>query len=455
MNDRELEFLKAACAGQTETAAALQREHPDLVGANIFTACAAADVDSVARFIRDDPSSVGKTEGPEEWTPLVAACRSTIHTLSERHARDARRVAAMLMDAGASANSFSVHLEGNGRKAPIPVLHHACMSDHPALVGLLLERGAKTQDGESIYHAAQYARIACLDVLLKHGANVSDAQQPYGNTPLYFLAGHHEDGGGSALWFRGFEWLLEHGADPNVPSGSSVETPLHTIAAGAPKPAAARALLAHGANPNIERKDGRTPYRLAVRHGNRAIASLLMAHGAHANGLLPMEEFLGACLAADERAARALLASHPELSGSFTKEDKSAVLDAARQDNGAAIRLMAALGFPLAWPERTATPLHEAAWLGHVNAAAALIELGAPLDGRDRDFGCSPITWAAHGSGCNAGRDDAYCTIVDLLIDRGAKRGASFNKSGEPPEQMASPRVKARLEARGFTRAGE
>jgi ankyrin repeat protein len=136
-------------------------------------------------------------------------------------------------------------------------------------------RGAAPNDGEFVYHAAQYNRQACLKRLAVHGADFSSRQEPYGNTPLFFLVGHVEDDDGRATWFRGFTWMLDHDADPNVTSYQSGETHLHGVAAGPPKIATARQLLPHGADVNLPRADGRTAYQIAVRHGNAAIADLL------------------------------------------------------------------------------------------------------------------------------------------------------------------------------------
>jgi hypothetical protein len=96
---------------------------------------------------------------------------------------------------------------------------------------------------------------------------------------------------------------------------------------------------------SLPRGDGRTAYQIAVRHGNVAIAQLLREHGASTDGLQPMEEFLGACLAADGDRARAMLAAHPTLIASMTAEDQSAMADAVNQGNDEAIRLMVDLGF--------------------------------------------------------------------------------------------------------------
>ncbi|HKV51261.1 MAG TPA: ankyrin repeat domain-containing protein, partial [Gemmatimonadaceae bacterium] len=372
---------------------------------------------------------------------------------SARHAARVIRTATLLLDAGASANSGSLYFESN-EPAPISVLYHACMSDNVPLVNLLLDRGARTQDGESIYHAAQFDRRACLEALVAHGADLSSTQSPYGNTPLYFLVGHQSDDDGRAAWFKGFSWLLEHGADPNVPSYEKQETPLQGVAGGFPKLATARALLAHGANPNLRRGDGRTAYAIAMRHGNRAIAALLADHGADTTTLGPDDELFAACFDGDADRARAVLAAHPELAAAIPATGGAAMSDAVLHDNLDAIRVLLSLGCSLGaegWAQ--GTPLHVAAWTGKPAMVRALLALGAPVNVRDGQFGSSPLGWAAHGSGQHRGHDDTYIAIVDALLDAGAERLPSLNKWDEPPENLASPGVAKHLAARGATAA--
>ena len=450
--DEQVErFLAAVRAGKSGLAERLLRAHPRLAGRDIFTASAAGRADAVARLLEENRGRATLTHGEEEWPPLAYACSSRRHRVSARLARELRRIAALLMDAGASPNSGSVYRELGGRKAPIPVLFHACMSDHVALVQLLLERGAKTQDGESIYHAAQLNRRACLEVLLAHGADLSARQEPYGNTPLYFLVGHRDDRGGKAPWFRGLVWLLEHGADPNVTSTAAGEAPLHGLAAGWPKPATARALLAHGADVDLPRADGRTPYAIALRRGNREIAKVLLAHGARRDGLQPVDEFLGACLVADRAVARALLAQHPGWPGSMGEADRGALVDAVSRGRADAIRLMLDLGFDVRWTDADgATPLHAAAWVGRRGLVDLLLSHGAPVNVRDGRFSSSPLAWAAHGSRFGGGQARAYRPIVNALLDAGADRATAINLDGEAPESFASAAIARLLRSRGF-----
>jgi len=451
LDERAARFLSAVEHGRTGIVSRMLKAHPELPDHSIFAAAAASDADEVARRIAADPACVHETRGREAWPPLAYACATPVHRASARHAARVLRTATLLLDAGAKPNSGSLYF-GSDEPAPISVLYHACMSDNVPLVKLLLERGAETQDGEAIYHAAQFDRRACLEALVAHGADLSSTQRPYGNTPLYFLVGHQGDDDGRAPWFKGFTWLLEHGADPNVPSLEKQETPLQGVAGGGPKVATARALLAHGADPDLRRGDGRTAYAIAVRHGNRAIAALLEEHGADTTALGPDDELFAACFDGDADRARAVLAAHPELAQAIPANGGAALSDAVLHDNLHAIRVLLSLGSSLGaegWAQ--GTPLHVAAWTGKLEMVRALLALGAPVNVRDGQFGSSPLGWASHGSGQHPGHDNTYIAIVDALLDAGAERLPSLNKWGEPPENLASPGVAKHLAARGAT----
>lgn len=355
------------------------------------------------------------------------------------------------LDAGADPNT-SVPFEDGETTAPISALYFACVGDHRDVVRLLLERGAKPDDGESCYHAAELNHRACLEMLLAHGADLSGRSSTYHNTPLYFLSGYHGGTDKSATVALGMQWLLEHGADPNVWSGEAKETPLHRCAASGWGPVV-EMLLAHGADPAQERADGRNAYALAVRGGHPEVARSLAARGGASKPLSPADELLGACAQGDESSAAAVLAKHPGLVASLAGVDRGAIVQVLSENRPDAVRAFVRCGFDLAWEGPWGgTPLHHAAWHGSPHLTAMLLGLGAPIDVRDSRFGSSPIGWAAHGSRHCREDDDAYTAVVTALLDAGASREASINKWGEPPEAMASPRVAGLLKERGFAR---
>jgi ankyrin repeat protein len=156
-------------------------------------------------------------------------------------------------------------------------------------------------------------------------------------------------------------------------------------------------LLAHAADPNGRDFYDRRPYlEHALRNGHSDIAELLQRHGARPVDLAPRERFRAACMRADAAEARRLLAEHPEC-----RDDASPLHDAAELGHLESVRLLLDLGFavdsregPERWPG--STPLHRAALKGHLPVVRELVARGAPLDVREQSFGGTPIGAAAH-----------------------------------------------------------
>ena len=442
-------FLENIRRDRFEAARRVAHEHPAIADASIHAAAGAADLAAVRRWLARDPALANAAEAPHRWTPLGYACWSHAFETGEQAARDSVEVVRALLDAGANPN-LPVYSE-DPEPAPLPVLYLACHSHQPASVRLLLERGAAPNDGESIYHTAQDGDLDCLELLVAHGADPSNRHSEWGNTPLYFLAGHAYDADGKAPWIRGFRWLLEHGADPSVTSYKTEETPLHQVARIGTSTTAAALLLEHGADPLARRADGRTPYDFAVRSGATDILRLLEAHMTAVPTLTPTDAFIKACLTANVSEARSILEHDPGLVARLAPEDYGAMHRAASMGWSAALRLMSSLGFDLT-KESTdgGTPLHWAAWHGRVDAVRTLLELGAPIDGRDSTYGSSPVAWAAHGSRFCRQSDGEYVEIVGMLLDRGPDYAASINRWGEPPNEMGSPAVTALFRRRQF-----
>src|SRR5262249_19733803 len=135
-----------------------------------------------------------------------------------------RRVIEILLERGADPSSM-----GGPEGSRVSALFTALHSGHLSAARLLLERGADPNDGECVYHMAEHDDHAALELLLAFGADVRGRQEPYGNTPLFFLAGYREGHPAAAAATSGMRWLLAHGADPNVTSRPTEETALHRV----------------------------------------------------------------------------------------------------------------------------------------------------------------------------------------------------------------------------------
>ena len=109
--------------------------------------------------------------------------------------------------------------------------------------------GQSTVEGGTPLHiAADRGYLRIVEFLLEHGAN-PNMKNNYGRTPLHIAAmyGHLEV----------VEFLLEHGANPNVRNNYGY-TPLHFAVDGCFVDVV-RVLLEHGADPTIRDNEGRTP----------------------------------------------------------------------------------------------------------------------------------------------------------------------------------------------------
>lgn len=442
-------FLHALASADGATMRRVLDAFPDVARTSMHAACAACDPAAVEAWLARDPASATAVFHGSNWTPIDCLAASPLFATDDAHRAASVAIGQRLLAAGASAN----HLTSppGGDHATLSVLYRASERGNAGLVKLLLEHGAHPNDGESTYHAAEYGHLDVLDLLLAHGAEISAAHQPWNNTVLYFLAGYRDDHPRAASATAGMRWLLEHGADPNVPSYDTREVPLHRIAEYGRGAAVAQLLLDHGTDPARPRADGRTPWDMAMRVGNGAVAELLRARGAGDRPLRPIDAVLHACVTGDIEGARRRLAAEPALRDELFASERHALVSAASSGSPGAARALTSLGFDLAeegpWG---GTALHWAAWHGRVEVVRELVAAGAPIDVRDKTYGCSPIAWAAHGSANCREADDDYIAIVDLLLPTKPDRAASYNKWGEPPENLSSDAVADHLRLRGF-----
>ena len=166
------------------------------------------------------------------------------------------------------------------------------------------------------------------------------------------------------------------------------------------RPEWARLALAAGADPDglgtrHPLRLGLTPYEAAIRLGNREVAEILLAGGATAPALDPVEAFLSACMAGDRATVDRLLADRPALAKEAVTRRPDAIMQATELRRPDVIRLLAELGFDVnVWAR--ITPLHQAAYDGDVAVVETLLELGADPELRDPGYQATPFGWARH-----------------------------------------------------------
>jgi ankyrin repeat protein len=453
-------FLQAVRDNSATRAGRILRDTPAVAHYSVHAAAAACNHLALQAFLTADPAlAVANTVTTDTRDVIHFACATPLVNVSDVFMSGSARCVELLLQHGANANS-SIPYGNDGVR--VAVLYFASATNNIHVVRMLLNAGANPNDGESIYHAGEHNFRDVMQLLVEGGCDVDSRSGDYDNTPLYFLAGYRPFNALCAPSELGMAWLLNRGADPNVPSytapkyhasPSSGETPLHRVAEFGKGVDIARALVAHGANVNSERRDGRTPHALAVRTGNTAVAEYLVTVGAITESLSDVDRLLGACAVADTQLAQRIVAGSPDILHRLGAHDHAALALAAEEGRIDSVRLMASLGWDLNEElGSSGTALHHAAWQGRIEMSRMLIALGAPINARDKHFGSSPIAWAAHGSvNARPGNDDEYIAVIGMLLDAGATREPSYNNWKEPPENLGSKAVAKYLRQRGFS----
>jgi Ankyrin repeats (3 copies) len=272
------------------------------------------------RALERDHGCADRSGGPcKGWTPLLYISFSRFQMENAESQARFTECARLLLDGGAEPNAAWEHSYWPG--SPLRPLYGATgVNNNPSLARLLLKRGADVNDGESIYHAAQFDHRECMDVLAEFG--VSPGKHPHwGNTPLYFLLGTSRGQGDWVATARGIRWLLDHGSDPNVSCGENHETALHVAVREDHDTEILGELLEAGADPNRADKNGVLPLTLAHRAGREDVVAALRKWGAHEVELTVGERFFEAALSGNRERSLTLVRENPGLLATFQEKD--------------------------------------------------------------------------------------------------------------------------------------
>jgi ankyrin repeat protein len=416
------EFVRCATGSAPTRAMRLLAMHPGIAHSNLQTELVLGDAAAVSARLQKDPDAARRPGGIQNWEPLLYACHTCLHHQAPDRAAGLVEIARTLLALGANPNA-EYHWNWH-RELPRTALWAAlCATSHLPLAEVLLEAGANPTDGVSMHITAGSGNIAALELLHRFGVNVDGIAG--GVPPLRYILGWADKD-------TGVRWLLEHGANPNLPWGEQNDAPLHIAAQRWDVPMV-ELLVRHGADIHQRRVDGRTAHTLAELHGNRQIAEWLLAHGAKSE-LSPLEDFIAICTRGDRAGAEAMLRADPKLRGQLTREHHLLMHVPAERGDAKVLEAMLACGFdPNVKDSDGVTALHRAAMAGHASATRALIEHGAAVNALDGMFSGTPLLWAAEGWG-HSSNPDGFVDVARALIAAGSSREWAAPEKAPDPE---------------------
>jgi ankyrin repeat protein len=417
------EFVRCATGSAKDRAFRLLARYPAIAHASLHTELVLGDSEAVARRLQEHPEIATQTGGVQNWEPLLYVCHTFLSQDAPERAAGLVAIARALLARGANPNA-EYHWNWH-RELPRTALWGAlCAVNHLPLAEALLERGANPTDGVSMHITAGSGNLPALELLHRFGVNVNGI--PGGVPPLRYILG----------WARntaGINWLLEHGADPNLPWAEPGDTPLHIAAQRWDVPMV-ELLVRHGADIHQRNRDGRTAHTLAALHGNQEIATWLLAHGAK-DELSSLDNFVSACTRGDQARAVEMLRANPGLRGELRREHHLMMHVPAERGDVAALGAMLTCGFdPNAKDNEGVTPLHRAAMAGRTEAVRLLLAHGASVNALDGMFSATPLVWATEGWTRGSHRDGAdHLRAARLLIAAGSP--LEWN----PPDKAPDP----------------
>jgi ankyrin repeat protein len=164
---------------------------------------------------------------------------------------------------------------------------------------------------------------------------------------------------------------------------------------------------------------------IAREFGHQAVWRLLLERSP------PEVQLVEACSLGDERLIDELLGKHPGLTRALPADARRKLVDAAQDENLAAIRRLLAAGWPTdGRGQENATALHWAGFLGNAGIARELLRAGAAVDVKGDAHDSTPLGWAIHGSvhswTCKTGD---HAGVVQALLDAGASPPAEVKEA--------------------------
>jgi len=410
-----VEFVRACLEGQLAEAESMLEGNPQIIERDLVCAGMAGEVEVFDRILGKEPGLAWAKLGPLSWEPLLYLAFSHLHRRGGRSERVAT-CAQKLISVGANPNAADIR---DKRSA----LYGACgVTFNLPLTDVLLEAGANANDSEALYHACETHDLRFVQRLYDKGADPKT---------LSFYIKHKVDYRDLA----GVRWFLERGADPNA---DEADTLVHRLILRGLGVEALELAVEHGANLASLYRGEITPYTLAARRGDAAVAELLASRGLE-NPLHDVDRFFLACGKGDEFAIALLLEATPNLvenlpvdtdETGFTLAGTGVLSHLAMLGNRSALELALNAGMNLeATGWMGGTPLHFAAMAGHADCVELLLQRGA-LPHAATEGGETALDWMGKGLG-GWNTDENYAIVLEQLIGAGLRPEWNFSTGRE------------------------
>jgi ankyrin repeat protein len=385
----------------------LYQRRESLPSSDFFLAAAVGNIERVESLLASDATWATQVGGPMKTQAITYASHARFGQIDASYAARQHRVVALLFSYGADPNAYvqeaSRGKDGNGR---LSALYGCCRQPgNPIIAKLLLDAGASTDDGESLYHASELSDPRCLELLFAAGVSVStrefcirralDSENPAALS-IYLENGTDPNHLDWALFrhrsLNIIELLVEHGADVNRPAENFWV---------------------------LERIQGLAPVQIAERDGRNDIVAYLLARGA-ADKRSAVDRLIGACARGDEEAVGDILSRYPDVVATLTQREHSNIASLARDGRLRTVQLMLDAGFDIEAKadDLDATALHYAASKGDVAMTGLLLSRGARRDIRNK-YGGTPFSTALHSAAHFPDKDGRYAEVIQLLLDAG------------------------------------
>lgn len=365
----------------------LLSRRPDLARQSFFTAIVCGDLDHVRSVLEREPDLAVRQGGPRGWTPLLYLCfaRLPVPALDETAVAIARE----LLDRGADPNAH--YMAGSSRYTALVGVAGEGEQDAPRdqpfkedLYRLLLERGAGPYDIQVLYNT-HFSGEMLWWLKLTYAHDEQRGALDAWRDPEWSMFGMGGHGPGSYFVLRAAieknnlelaRWALARGADPNVTSSTHPKfKPRHSL------------------------------HQEAVLRGRMELASLLASHGADTTPavLQGEEQLIAAVLRLDRPAVDSYLREHPE-----ARTSPAALFAAAQLDRADAVAMLLDAGVPIEVEDDSGQrALHVAAGHNAIHVARLLIERGAEIDPRERQWHSTPLGFASYGD---------HREMIELLV---------------------------------------